>query len=85
MLLFFVGSCGSGVVLSGSSSAWCSQFAVAFGVSAVAARAEQLMERASELGGERRVQYEVRRTVDHHQRVGHGRRQPEIDLLPWSS
>jgi len=47
-----VASRGSGAVLRGSSSAWSSQFAVAF---------------------------------DHHQRVGHGRRQPEIDLLPWSS
>jgi len=80
-----VASRGSGAVLRGSSSAWSSQFAVAFRVSAVAARAEQLTERASELGGQRRVEYEVRRTVDHHQRVGHGRRQPEIDLLPWSS
>ena len=49
-----------------------------------AAGAEQLTKRASKLGGQRRVEDEVGRTVDHHQQVGHGRGQPEVDLLPFA-
>jgi len=51
-------------------------------LNASAASTEQLAERASKLGRQRRIEDEVRRTVDHHEHVRHSRRQPEIDRLP---
>ena len=72
---------GSVAVLRRQTAGSGRSFSVSGGV--ITARTEQLAESASELGGQRRVENEVGRTVDHYQNVGHGRRQPEINALPW--